>query len=50
MLEKVKFIQESKVDELLQLEQIEGEKEYFLKAPTGSGKTYMEGYLISQLI
>lgn len=50
MLEKVKFIQETKVDELLQLEQIEGEKEYFLKAPTGSGKTYMEGYLISQLI
>ncbi len=50
MLEKVKFIQETKVDELLNLELVEGEKEYFLKAPTGSGKTYMQGYLISQLI
>jgi superfamily II DNA or RNA helicase len=50
MLEKVKFIQETKVDELLTLTEVEGEKEYVLKAPTGSGKTYMQGYLISKLL
>jgi type III restriction enzyme len=50
MLEKVKFIQEIKVDELLALTEVEGEKEYILKAPTGSGKTYMQGYLINKLL
>lgn len=50
MLEKIKYIQEIKVDELLALIKEEGEKQYTLKAPTGSGKTYMQGYLISKLI
>jgi type III restriction enzyme len=50
MIERIKFIQENKVDELLALTNVEGEKDYTLKAPTGSGKTYMEGYLISKLL
>lgn len=50
MIEKVKFYQEGTIDQLLQLENEEGEQEYFVKAPTGSGKTYMQAYLISQLI
>jgi type III restriction enzyme len=50
MIERIKFIQETKIDELLTLIKDEGEKEYTVKAPTGSGKTYMQGYLINKLL
>ncbi|MCL8210342.1 hypothetical protein LT336_00072 [Spiroplasma sp. JKS002671] len=50
MLEAIKLLQENKVDELLKLVTSEKGKEYTLKAPTGSGKTYMQGYLISKLL
>lgn len=50
MIERITQIQQKIIDRLFDLVDNTNEKEYFVKAPTGSGKTYMQGYLINQLI
>lgn len=53
MIEKIRSTQEDKVKELFNLSfshENNNSKNFYLKAPTGSGKTYMQGYLMSLLI
>jgi superfamily II DNA or RNA helicase len=49
-IEDITFVQKSKVDELLSLVSTIQDKIYCLCAPTGSGKTYMQGYLMNELL